>query len=269
VEPLYLGICYLFHPLIGIAATAGGLVLVVVALLTELLTRAPSTEVAHLVGSRNSPRPNGNAEVAHAMGMAGRLWSLWSDCNRRYLPPSSGPLISPPDWEGCRRFCASRSIGRRHGAWLVINQQATAGIIASSILTAHWRRRAAIRSGEDCGGAAELAAPQRDFGKMPADQARMAPPKPVHSLAVEAASIVPPGTNRVVVHMAFQLKAGQGLGITGASVGCRAGAGDRRRVDAARARSASMGLPSSSGRRKRWDRISLLAAGHGAVRRGG
>ena len=53
---------------------------------------------------------------------------------------------------------------------------------------------------------------------MPADQARMALPKPLHSLAVEAVSIVPPGTNRVVVlDRAFQLKAGQGLGIIGAS----------------------------------------------------
>jgi ABC-type protease/lipase transport system fused ATPase/permease subunit len=53
---------------------------------------------------------------------------------------------------------------------------------------------------------------------MPADQARMALPKPLHSLAVEAVSIVPPGTNRVVVlDRAFQLKVGQGLGIIGAS----------------------------------------------------
>ena len=44
--PLYLGICFLFHPWIGIAATAGGLLLVAVTLLTELLTRAPAREAA-------------------------------------------------------------------------------------------------------------------------------------------------------------------------------------------------------------------------------
>src|ERR1700738_837655 len=40
--PLYLAICYLFHPLIGIVAMAGGLILVVVALLTEVMTRKPA-----------------------------------------------------------------------------------------------------------------------------------------------------------------------------------------------------------------------------------
>jgi ATP-binding cassette subfamily C protein len=108
------------------------------------------------------------------------------------------------------------------GAWLVINQQATGGIIiASSILTSRalapielaisqWRGFVAAR--QSWRRLNELLA------RMPADQARMTLPKPVHSLAVEAVSIVPPGTNRVVVHdMAFQLKAGQGLGIIGAS----------------------------------------------------
>src|SRR5258707_2007053 len=73
--PLYLGICYLFHPLIGIAATVGGLVLVVVALLTELLTRGPSGEAAGLGSSRTSlaEASRRNAEAVQAMGMAGRL----------------------------------------------------------------------------------------------------------------------------------------------------------------------------------------------------
>ncbi len=224
--PLYLGICYLFHPLIGIAATAGGLVLVVVALLTELLTRAPSAEAAHLVGRRNSlaEANRRNTEAVHAMGMAGRLGALWSDCNRRCLAAQQRTADIAAGLGGLSKILrmALQSGVLGIGAWLVINQQATAGIIiASSILTSRalapielaisqWRGFVAARQGWR--RLNEL------LGKIPADQARMTLPKPVHSLAVEGVSIVPPGTNRVVVQdMAFQLKAGQGLGIIGAS----------------------------------------------------
>src|SRR6516165_2519626 len=85
--PLYLGICYLFHPWIGLAAAAGGIALVFVTLLTEFLSRGPSAEAAHLAGIRNTlaDANRRNAEVVHAMGMAGPLGSLWSEYNRSYL----------------------------------------------------------------------------------------------------------------------------------------------------------------------------------------
>jgi ATP-binding cassette subfamily C protein len=224
--PLYLGICYLFHPLIGIAATVGGLVLVVVALLTELLTRGPSAEAAHLVGNRNAlaEANRRNTEVLHAMGMQGRLGSLWSDCDRRYLAAQQRTADIAASLGGLskvlRMVLQSAVLGI--GAWLVINQQATAGIIiASSILTSRalapielaisqWRGFVASRQGWR--RLNEL------LRKIPAEQAPMALPKPTRSLAVEGVSIVPPGTSRVVVQdVAFQLRAGQGLGIIGAS----------------------------------------------------
>jgi ATP-binding cassette subfamily C protein len=56
------------------------------------------------------------------------------------------------------------------------------------------------------------------LGKIPPEEARLALPGPVRSLAVEAVSVVPPGANRIVVQdMAFELKAGQGLGVIGPS----------------------------------------------------
>ena len=40
--PLYLAICFAFHPLIGFAALAGAIILIVLTLLTEILMRAPT-----------------------------------------------------------------------------------------------------------------------------------------------------------------------------------------------------------------------------------
>src|SRR5438067_1591013 len=50
------------------------------------------------------------------------------------------------------------------------------------------------------------------------DQRRLALPTPSQSLALEAVSVVPPGTGRMVVDdVTLQLRAGQGLGIIGPS----------------------------------------------------
>ena len=108
------------------------------------------------------------------------------------------------------------------GAWLVINQQATAGIIiASSILTsralapvevtlAHWRSFISARqSWRRLNGL---------LGAVPAEQARMDLPRPKRDADARSVGVNPPGTNRIVVQgVAFQLKAGQGLGVIGPS----------------------------------------------------
>jgi len=224
--PLYLGICYLFHPWIGIAATVGGLVLVVVTLLTEFLTRAPAGQAAGLANTRSAlaEASRRNAEVVHAMGMAGRLGALWNECNRGYQAAQQRAADVAGGLGGLskvlRMVLQSGVLGI--GAYLVIHGQATAGIIiASSILTSralapielaisHWRGFVAAR--QSWRRLNDLMA------KLPADMPRMALPKPAQSLTFEAVSLVPPGTSRVVVQdAAFQLKAGQGLGIVGPS----------------------------------------------------
>ncbi len=224
--PLYLSICYLFHPWIGMAATVGGLILVVVTLLTEFLTRAPAGQAAGLANTRSAlaEASRRNAEVVHAMGMAGRLGALWNECNRGYQAAQQRAADVAGGLGGLskvlRMVLQSGVLGI--GAYLVIHGQATAGIIiASSILTSralapielaisHWRGFVAAR--QSWRRLNDLMA------KMPADMPRMALPKPAQSLTLEAVSLVPPGTSRVVVQdAAFQLKAGQGLGIVGPS----------------------------------------------------
>src|SRR5258707_994696 len=55
--PLYLAICFLFHPLIGITATAGGVILVTITLLTEFLSRSRDG-----TGSRSPDRAASTAD---------------------------------------------------------------------------------------------------------------------------------------------------------------------------------------------------------------
>ena len=224
--PLYLAICFLFHPLIGLAATAGGVLLVAITLLTEALMRAPAREAAALAGSRAvlAEASRRNAEVLQAMGMTGRLAARWEAGNVRYLTAHQRTSDITVGLGGLskvlRMLLQSAVLGL--GAWLVIHQQATAGIIiASSILTARalapvelavsqWRSFVAAR--QSWQRLADLLA------KIPDEAPRLALPAPSRSLTVEAVSVMPPGTAKIVTQdVAFRLQAGQGLGIVGPS----------------------------------------------------
>ena len=137
--PLYLGICFMFHFWIGITALLGAIVLANLTLLAEIFTRKNIKVVAGLVSSRNelAETSRRNAEVLMAMGMASRLRSRWSDVNEEYM--ASQQRVS--DVAGgigavsrvLRLMLQSAVLGV--GAYLVVRQEATAGIIiAGSIL---------------------------------------------------------------------------------------------------------------------------------------
>ena len=224
--PLYLAICFLFHPLIGITATVGGVILITITVMTEFLSRQPAREASGLADSRMAlaEASRRNAEVVQAMGMARRLAAVWSGYNQRHLRAQQRLADISGGMGGLSRVLrmALQSAVLGIGAYLVVNQQASAGIIiASSILTsralapvevaiANWRGFTAARqSWRRLNGL---------LGMLPADQARLELPKPTASLALEAVSVSPPGTNRLVVQgVAFQLKAGQALGVIGPS----------------------------------------------------
>jgi PrtD family type I secretion system ABC transporter len=224
--PLYLGICFLFHPWIGITATFGALILVGLTVLTEARTRKPVKDAfdfgAQRIGLAEASRRN--AEVLAAMGMAGRLGAVWHEANARYIA-SQQRAADVAGGLGAlskvfRMLLQSAVLGL--GAYLVIDQQATAGIIiASSILTAralapvelviaNWKGFVAAR--QSWNRLKEI------LRMLPASQEPMPLPTPMASLSVEGVAAMPPGTKKVVVQdVAFRLKAGNGLGIIGPS----------------------------------------------------
>jgi ATP-binding cassette subfamily C protein len=137
--PVYVAICFLFHPLIGIAAVIGGVVLSLITLCAELFTRAPTKAAAahHAASNALLEASRRNAEVVRAMGLAPRLGARWAEANANHLKSQrkasdvSGGLSSLS--RGLRMLLQSTVLGL--GAYLVIYQEASAGvIIASSIL---------------------------------------------------------------------------------------------------------------------------------------
>jgi PrtD family type I secretion system ABC transporter len=224
--PLYVGICFLFHPLIGIAAASGALVLIILTLLTEFVTRAPAKAAvgfgavrhAHLEATRR------NAEVVQALGMGPAMSARFEEANHSYMSSQTkgsdraGTLAALS--RVMRLMLQSAVLGL--GAYLVINQEATAGvIIASSILMSRALAPVELAITNWKGFVAARQARKRLTELLTLLPARSEPlqlPPPQTTLNVEFVSGSPPGDARVVVQdVSFALKAGEGLGIIGPS----------------------------------------------------
>jgi ATP-binding cassette subfamily C protein len=224
--PLYLGICFAFHVWIGVTALAGALILVALTLLTEILTREPTRATTTFAASRNALAETSrrNAEVLMAMGMAGRMRARWSEANHKYMASQrqasdvAGGLGSIV--KVLRMMLQSAVLGV--GAYLVIQQEATAGIIiAGSILAAralapvdlaiaNWRGFVAARQ--------SWARLTKLLALLPVQNAPMALARPANNVVVENASVAPPGVQKIVVQdVSFALKSGNGLGVIGPS----------------------------------------------------
>jgi len=195
--PFYLAICFAFHVMIGLTALVGAVILVSLTLVTEYMSRAPAREATGLAARRNdlATTSRRNAEVLVAMGMSGRLTGRWSQANQNYLDGNQ----RASDLAGGLGAIAKvlrmilQSAVLAVGAYLVINQQATAGvIIAGSILSAralapvdlaiaHWKSFVAARQ--------SWHRLNRLLEQMPARTEQMQLQDPSSRLAVEAVSI--------------------------------------------------------------------------------
>jgi ATP-binding cassette subfamily C protein len=224
--PVFLLICFLIHPWLGVASTAGGIALFTMTLLTERASRVPSRAAAQDAGRRavmvEAQRRGG--ETIMAMGMAGALAQRWAGVNNRYIA-AVGRLSDVAGGFGSaskvlRLLLQSVILGL--GAYLVIRQEMTAGaMIAASIMMgralapietaiANWRAFVAARQSiARLSEALMRAAPKREITALP---------RPASSLDVEQVTVVAPGgTKPVVADVRFALKAGHVLGIIGPS----------------------------------------------------
>jgi ATP-binding cassette subfamily C protein PrsD len=224
--PLYLIICFAFHFLIGLTALIGAVVLCVLTALTEVYTRDPGKHLAGLAISRSglAETSRRNAEALVAMGMSQRLASRWKETNKKYLDSQRETSDIATGFSSTskvlRMLLQSAVLGM--GAYLVINQEATAGIIiASSILSARALAPVDLAIANWKG----FVAARQSWHRLnqllvlfPEYVAPMSLDAPSKTLTVQSASLVPPGDQKIVVQDAnFTLKAGSGLGIIGPS----------------------------------------------------
>jgi PrtD family type I secretion system ABC transporter len=224
--PLYLAICFAFHVLIGLTALIGAIILVSLTLVTEYMSRQPAREAMGLAARRNdlAAASRRNAEVMVAMGMTGRLTQRWGEANEKYLAGNQRASDVAGGLGAIAKVLRMmlQSAVLAVGAYLVIHQEATAGIIiAGSILSAralapvdlaiaHWKSFVAARQSWE-----RL---NRLLDEMPARAVQTLLQDPSSRLSVEGLGIAAPGDQKVIVQdVTFALTAGNGLGIIGPS----------------------------------------------------
>ena len=224
--PLYLAICFAFHWLIGVTALVGAIILVALTLVTEFMSRTPAREAMTLAARRNdlAATSRRNAEVLVAMGMSGRLTKRWSEANETYLAGNQRASDVAGGLGAVAKVLRMmlQSAVLAVGAYLVIHQEASAGIIiAGSILSAralapvdlaiaHWKGFVAARQ--------SWHRLNKLLGQMPPANTQTLLQSPSKRLSVEAVSIVPPGEQRVIVQdVTFAVEAGSGVGVIGPS----------------------------------------------------
>lgn len=224
--PFYIAICFLFHPVIGLVAIIGGLILMLLTYLTNRGTQAPARKASEAGGLRNAfaQASQRNAEVVHAMGMSARLTAMWErrntefrDENRRTSDIGNGYGALSKVFRMALQSCVLAA-----GAVLVIRGEASPGIIiAGSILTAralapvelaigNWRGLVAARQSWQCLKELLKALPEAD--------APLQLPSPRDRLTVEGLASGPPAAQRLILSdVNFTVGAGGAVGVIGPS----------------------------------------------------
>ncbi len=227
--PIYLFIVFLLHPVLGLFALFGAIILVTLTLMTEHQTRGPTLSAVSSASERFAfgEETRRNAEVIHALGLGDRMLARWESLTARHV---TDQMIANDAATGIgsiskvmRLFLQSGILGL--GAWLVIQGEVSAGtIVASSIIMAralapietaiaHWRGFVAARQSYD--RLTKMFAMMNIGGEEPEF---VALPKPSATLNVRNLAIAAPGERHPVIHgINFSLEAGEGLGIIGPS----------------------------------------------------
>ena len=225
--PIFLLALFVFHPLIGLAATVGAGLIVGSTLLAERQSKR-FVQRAVEIGTQRAALADStmrNMEVIHSLGMRSRLTQEWCRLNQAYIAETlrmRDVEASIGTFAKVLRYILQSSI-LGIGAALVIAEQASAGImIASSIMMGRalapieivlgtWKQLVSARA-----ALARLSDTLRNNALPPAPA--IALPRPAKSLCAQNVSVSPPGSARFTVRNAsFELAAGTGMALLGAS----------------------------------------------------
>ncbi|MDW8314820.1 MAG: type I secretion system permease/ATPase [Rhodovarius sp.] len=224
--PIYLAVIFLLHPLIGWMALAGAVLLLGLTMLNEAVTARLLREAntAAMASQRRAEALARNAEVIDSMGMLPAALARWREAVAGMLPPQLRAADRAALILGATKFIRlAVQIGVLGlGAWLVLQQQLTAGAsIAASIIMG----RALAPVEQLIGGWKSLVAARQSYRRLQAFLALprlrpegMALPPPRGHLSVERVSFAFPGQAVPMIKgVHFTLAPGESLAVIGPS----------------------------------------------------
>ncbi|MGE0855940.1 MAG: type I secretion system permease/ATPase, partial [Hyphomicrobiaceae bacterium] len=223
--PVYLGVIFLLHPVLGLFALAGAVLLIALTAWTEIASSQPISRATQSLRERLALAESAhrNAETLRALGMGERIGERWRAVNDRFVDDQAvaadatsaiGTLSKI-----LRLLLQSGMLGL--GAYLVLKGDMTAGAMIAASITlsralapielaiSNWRGFVSAR--QSYRRLVEM------FSATDRDQAaRLKLPAPHNSLSVHNLFVAPPGANKPVVsNVSFALSAGDGVGVIG------------------------------------------------------
>jgi ATP-binding cassette subfamily C protein len=224
--PFFILAIYSFHPWLGHLSIIGGLVLVGVTMLNQMLARKPELEAtqAALQGDAYAETIRQQGEMIQALGMRGAVLERWQKLRGRALASqlSSSDRVSQFSTisKTFRFFLQSAVLGL--GAYLVLQGELTAGaMIAGSILLG----RALAPVEQAIGGWPLVIRARQGWASLktllestPEQATPTALPRPRALVEVNQITVFPPEQQKASLRMLdFRLKPGEALGVIGMS----------------------------------------------------
>jgi ATP-binding cassette subfamily C protein EexD len=224
--PVFLVFLYLVHPLLGIITLVGGAIMLVMAILSELVTRRKleRASVDSIAGTYFAETSLRNAEALEAMGMLRAIRGRWLKRHDRVLALQA----EASDWagllSGLSKFLRNtlQTLLLGGGAYLAINGEISPGMmIAASIIGGKALAPIDMAVGS-WGGviSARLAYRRLEdlFRTVPPRRTGMDLPAPTGQISLENAFAVPPGSQIPTLRgVSFSIEAGEAIGIIGPS----------------------------------------------------
>lgn len=224
--PVFLALLYVLHPWLGVVGVATAVVMLALAIITEVRTRAPLTAAsrAHIRAVDYADSTIRNAEVVRAMGMREALTGRWhrfqADARSAGEAASERLVGLMAVSKTMRLFAQIGILGL--GALLVLRQELTAGgMIAGSIILARGlapveQAMGAWRSFTNARLARERINDRLEH--FADEEARTRLPEPKGELAVEHVGFRPPRVARPVLEdVCFDIAPGEALAVIGPS----------------------------------------------------
>ncbi|CAD5365966.1 Alkaline protease secretion ATP-binding protein AprD [Rubrivivax sp. A210] len=223
---VYVGVIWLFHPLLGMGAAACVALMLVLAWLNDRFSRA-ALDTLQTEGLRASRYVEGslrNAEVLQAMGMTERLLGRWRQQQDAILALQTRATRTSVAFIAVTKFVrqAIQVLMMALGAYLVLTQRASAGVmIATTILLGR-----AVQPVEQLVGSWRTLSDARaayrrllELSKyFDAGLKRVALPRPEGRVTVDAVSFRPPHADKMLLAgVSLQLEPGEALAIIGPS----------------------------------------------------
>lgn len=224
--PVFLAVCFYFHPLIGWIAVGGAAIIFALAIANEFMTKKLLSQASNHSQSAQhfSNTTLQNVEVIRALGMENDLRARWNVFHRDTLETQAlasdraGALLSASKF--VRMSLQILILGA--GGYLAIQNLISPGaIIAASIMmgralqpvdqvVGQWKQFVGARQA--------YARLQKMFIDVPEDTDRLALPKPKGKVTVEQLMVMAPGTRTPLIQgVTFTLEPGEVLTILGPS----------------------------------------------------